>query len=181
MKKNLLLVLTVVLFSSCARNFYSHRSVNVEKNNLITTPVVTDLSVDFSKKITAKSDPKKTVAAAKDEAYYRAITSNPIDVLVDPIYNIEEKPTILFLRRRSTAEVTGFAAKYTSPKNVHEAAKLYNIDSQTVENFVTLTNADTPAKGPAENNAFAKPLDAKKKSLGLLVAAAAAILLLGGL
>jgi hypothetical protein len=181
MKKNLLLILTVVLFSSCAKNFYSHRSVNVEKNNLITTPVVTDLNVDFSKKVNAKSDPKKTVAAAKDEAYYRAITNNPIDVLVDPIYNIEEKPTLLIFRRRSTAEVTGFAAKYANAKNVHDAVKLYNIDTTSIKNFITLTNTDNPAKGSAENAAFSKPVDAKKKSLGLLIGAIAAIMLLGGM
>jgi hypothetical protein len=159
------------LFSACSKNYYSHRSVDVSKNDLLTTPVVTDVNVDLTRKITSKSDEKKTVYQAMDEAYYRAITSNNIDVLVDPIYNITDRPTILFFRRRATAEVTGFAGKYNSVRNINEAVKSYGMDTNQVNNFVKLNTLNPKSKSPSY---FDKPANPKKSSLILLGVLAAA-------
>ena len=170
MKKILLFsTITIIIFGSCSKNYYSHRSVNIDKNDLITTPVVTDISVDLTKKVTAKSGERKTIAQAMDEAYYNAITSNNIDVVVDPIYNITDKPTILFFRRRAVVEITGFSGKYTNVRNVTDAVKSYNMDTSNVKNFVALNFMDNKSRNSGN---FAKPIDPKKKSvLALLISA----------
>jgi hypothetical protein len=180
MKKQLIFFcVSALVLTSCSKNYYSHRSVNVEKNDLITTPVVTDLNVDLNKKVTAKSGERKTIAQAKDEAYFNAITNNNIDVLVDPVYNIVDKPTVLFFRRRAIAEVTGFSGKYTNVRNVTDAVKSYNMDTSHVKNFVMLTNTDKKTQQPSN---FDEPLNPKKKGIlaVLALAVTAVVLVIAG-
>lgn len=169
MKKLVFLsTISILLLTACSKNYYSHRSINIDKNNLITTPVVTDISVDITKKVTARSGERKTIAQAKDEAYYNAIVNNNIDVVVDPIYNITEKPTLLFFRRRAVVEITGFSGKYTNVRNVTDAVKTYNMDTSYVNNFMKLNSMDIKSKNAGN---FDQPMDPKKKGIVALILA----------
>ena len=168
MKQNTLLLLTfmALLLTSCSRNYVSHRSVNIERNDLIATPVVAEISVDIQKKITAESGKKANINLAKDEAYYKAITDNKIDVLVDPVYNITTTPRILFFGGKAIATVTGFAGKYTGTKPVFEAVKQYNLDTNHVKNFNALVRTSKTTNTPS---AFEKPVDPRKQSVGGII------------
>ena len=168
----LFFVAITILATSCSKNYYSHRSVNVDHKNFMVTPVVADISVDFSKKITATSTKQKSVNAAKDMAYYKAVTENNIDVLVDPIYNIEQTDKILFWGGKVTASISGFGAKYTNTRKLNEVVKDYNMDTNSVKNFKKLyalqTNAGSP-NSPADASSFEKASDPKKSKAGLLL------------
>ena len=173
MKKiNYLFFVAILLFAtSCSRSFYSHHSVNIERKDFMATPVVADISVDFSKKVSATSDKKKTVNAAKDQAYYRAVTGNNIDVLVDPIYNIEQTDKILFWGGKVTASISGFGAKYTNARKLNEVVREYNMDTSSVKNFKKLydmqINAGNSTTVPAEGSSFQAASNPKKAKLGL--------------
>jgi hypothetical protein len=183
MKKITLLALVaiVLLATSCSKNFYSHRSVNVERKDFMVTPVVADINVDFTKKYTATSTKQKSVNAAKDMAYYKAVTENNIDVLVDPIYNIEQTDKILFWGGKVTASISGFGAKYTTTKKLNDVVRDYNMDSNTIKNFKNLYQMQTNtgiSRPPAEASSFDKAANIKKSKVGLLLLAAAGFLLL---
>lgn len=173
MKKiNFLIIVAIsILATSCSKNYYSHRSVNVERKDFMVTPVVADINVDFTKKISATSTKQKTINAAKDMAYYKAVTENNIDVLVDPIYNIEQTDKILFWGGKVTASISGFGAKYTNTRKLNEVVKDYNIDANAVENFKKLyamqSNAGTTS-APAEGSSFDKAIGKKSKG-GILL------------
>jgi len=175
MKKGFYVVIAgLVTLCSCSTQYYSHRSVNIERKDLIVTPVVTELSVDLNRKIESVSSKRKTVDAAKDEAYYKALTDNKIDVLVDPIYSVNSTSKFLFFGGKTTAKVVGFAGKYTGTKKVLDAANEYNkIDSTTVNNFKKLVIAGTDTKQPSF---FDKPSDPKKTNLISLIVAALLII-----
>ncbi len=151
----------MVLLASCSNEYYSHRSVNIQRKDLLVTPVVADLSVDLSKKVTVESGKKNTVDAAKDEAYYKAVTENNIDVLVDPIYDITTTPKILFWGGKAKAKITGFGGKYTSVKKVNEAVNDYKIDTSAVKNFKILVGLGNETKN---GSYFDQPVDAKKQN-----------------
>jgi hypothetical protein len=129
------LIFLALLLSSCSTYNFSHRSVSIDKNNLIATPVVVDLNVVDGKKIIATSDKKKSAEIAKDQAYYKAIVENGIDVVIDPVYKLTYKPTFLFFRKRYTAEVSGLAGKYDNSRNIYEAVKPYSLDSNAIKSF----------------------------------------------
>lgn len=168
----LIFVAFSILATSCSKNYYSHRSVNVERKDFMVTPVVADISVDFSKKISATSTKLKTVNAAKDMAYYKAVTENNIDVLVDPIYNIEQTDKILFWGGKVTASISGFGAKYTNTRKLNEVVKDYNIDTNAVKNFKKLYEMQSSTGGsnpPAESSSFDRAMDPKKSKGGILL------------
>ena len=167
-----MLAILLIAVTSCSKNYYSHRSVNIDRKNFMVTPVIADLNVDFSKKISATSTKQKTVNAAKDMAYYKAVTENNIDVLVDPIYNIEQTDKILFWGGKVTASISGFGAKYTNTRKLNEVVKDYNMDTNSVNNFKKLydlqTNTTNP-NPPAEGSSFEKVANPKKSGILLMI------------
>jgi len=146
--------------------------VNVDRKNFMVTPVVADLNVDFSKKISATSEKKKTVNAAKDQAYYKAVTENGIDVLVDPIYNIEQTDKILFWGGKVTASISGFGAKYTNTRKLNDVVRDYNMDTSSVKNFQKLYGMQSSTgsvANPADGSSFQPATNPKKSAIGALV------------
>jgi len=136
MKKKLLVVVAgVITLCSCSSHSYSHRTVYSEKKDLIATPIVTELSVDFNKRIEAESGKRSTVKEARDEAYFKALSENKIDVLVDPIYNTTTSGKILFFGGKTSAKVIGFAGKYTSSKQILDAVNQYKVEPALINNF----------------------------------------------
>ena len=136
MKKILIPLASLVLFASCSNEYYSHRSVTIERKDVMITPMVADLSVDLSKKITVESSLRNNFESAKDEAYYKAITENNVDVVVDPIYDITTTPKILFWGGKAKAKVTGYGAKFTNVKKIADAVNDYKFRTPDLSQFI---------------------------------------------
>ncbi len=128
MKKNILvkellfLVLSVVILSSCDTYKHSYRQSNIPDQKVkVADKIGVELVMDDKKIITATSSHRHgSEKAAKDEAYFMAITQNDIHVLVDPIYKVTTSSKILIFGGKSTAEVTGFAGYYRNPRSFQQ-------------------------------------------------------------
>jgi len=123
--KFLFQVAAAAALTSCSTYQHSHRVSNIsEENIVVSNKIAVDLKVDLSKTCRGRSGNHKNVKDAKDEAYYDAIQSNTIHVLVDPIYSVTTFRTIF--SKMSSAEVVGFAGYYRnsrSLKSIEDALK----------------------------------------------------------
>jgi hypothetical protein len=136
MKNKLLFSFVAILLASCGTYQFSSRRVEVAHSPIQTTPLVADLKVDFSKKITTYSSWMKSASEAKGDAYLKAITENNIDVLVDPIYKIESKPRFLVFFPRSQATVYGFAGTYENPRSkLSLIGEFSSVDKENIEKY----------------------------------------------
>lgn len=120
----------LVLVTSCT--YYSHdaRVVYIPERDLQVTPTVVDLKVDFSKKISATSDPCETAKLAKDDALHKAIIQSDAAVLVDPIFEITQRGNV------HVAKVTAFWGTYAHPRSAREEiASLGVFDLKTIRRF----------------------------------------------
>lgn len=70
------------------------------------------MDINYKKKVTATSDFQKFPNQAKQQAIYQCIMNNDIDVLVDPIFQVENRPITGY-----RATVTGFAGYYKEGMN----------------------------------------------------------------
>ena len=113
MKKLLLFFIPTLLFTSCVSFKHNHRLATAPKEHSIDVAnnYVTDLDINFKKKIIATSKQHKFSGDAKDEAYYNAITENDVHVVVDPIYKVQFT-NILYIYRRYKADIVGYAGYY---------------------------------------------------------------------
>ena len=145
MKKSILFfVFASMLFGACGTFQFTSRRVEVANASVQTVPMVADLKVDFSKKITTYSSWMKSVSEAKGDAYLKAITENSIDVLVDPIYKVESKPRFLFFFRRSQATVYGFAGMYENPRSkVAVINDMATLDKANIEKYNLVMSGGT--------------------------------------
>ena len=81
-------ITTVTLFQQNASrwlNIQQDRHLSIIIRNIVASPTVVDVSADYAKRITATSRSCKTQTEAMQEAKYRAIVDNKIDILVDMI------------------------------------------------------------------------------------------------
>jgi hypothetical protein len=103
---------------------------------VVATEVVVDVKIDLNKKVQSSSSKRSSVELAKSEAYYKAITENNIDVVVDPIFEVKTSDKFLFFGGRSTAKLNGFAGYYVNPRTKVEAIKeLKLIDTLDIHKF----------------------------------------------
>ncbi|WP_374401750.1 hypothetical protein [Flavobacterium sp.] len=123
MRNFIILISSIVLLSSCSSTNYTYRDNFIQDKPVITSEVVVDVKLDVNKKVESTSSKRKTVELAKNEAYYKAITENNIDVVVDPIFEVKTSDKILFFGGRSTAKLKGFAGYYVNPRTKVEAIK----------------------------------------------------------
>ena len=129
-------VLFVLFFSSCSTIQHSYRSASIPNKNIISGEVVVDTKLDLNKKVEATSSLRNSVEEAKEEAYYKAITQNNIDVIVDPIYQIKTTEKIFFFGGKSIAKITGFGAIYVNPRTKVEAiGELTKVDTTNINKF----------------------------------------------
>ena len=139
---------TALMLNSCSTYKHSYRISNIAEENIaITNKIAVDIDIDLEKICKGKSGFHKTVKDAKDEAYYDAIQSNAIHVLVDPIYSIMSTKSIF--GKKSQAQVVGFAAYYKNPRSLKlimdEAEAEKNEKSKqksqnAIKNFKTLAS-----------------------------------------
>ena len=136
MKNFIILITSIVLLSSCSSTNYTYRDNFIQDKPIITSEVVVDVKLDVNKKVESTSSKRKTVELAKNEAYYKAITENNIDVVVDPIFEVKTSDKILFFGGRSTAKLKGFAGYYVNPRTKVEVIKeLKLIDTLDIHKF----------------------------------------------
>lgn len=138
MKKSLYVVLAfvAVVATSCSTYQYTARQTSIEQRNIITSPTVVDIRVDYAKRISVTSQRCKTQAEAMQEARYLAIVNNNIDVLVDPIYKIECRPMGM---RKYIVSLTGFAGYFTNSRTMLEDMKqLKEFSREDIEKYLIL-------------------------------------------
>ena len=139
---------SALMLNSCSTYNHSWRVSNIADENIaITNKIAVDLNIDLAKICKGRSGYHQKVQDAKDEAYYDAILSNEIHVLVDPIYSVETTKSIF--GKRSQAQVVGFAAYYKNPRSLKlitdaAAAEKIEKDNQksqnAIRNFKTLAS-----------------------------------------
>ena len=112
-----LIAVILLTLNSCSTTYYSKRSMIVGSNDVLVNDVVVDVKCDVKKIVSATSTERETVDLAKSEAYYKAITANNIDMIIDPIYEVKT------VSRKSIVKVTGFAGYYANPRTKTEAIK----------------------------------------------------------
>ena len=85
MKRIVIFFAALACICSCSTYQYSSRQVYVNNQNIVASPTVVDVKVDYTNRITERSGRCKTLAEAMEQAKYNAITKNNIDILVDMI------------------------------------------------------------------------------------------------
>lgn len=158
MKKIILSFGALTLLASCSTTSHSYRENSIADKNVIAGQVVVDTKLDLKNKIEVLSSKRNTVNEAIDEAYYKAINDNNIDLVVDPIFEITTTDKILFWGGKSTAKLTGFGAKYDNSRSKVEAIKdLKSVDTTDVKKFNAIYyNVNT------DGTEIAKPSTTKK-------------------
>ena len=110
MKKVLVILFaSMVCLSSCSTYKYTSRQVAVENHDIVASPTVVDVAVDYTKRVTETSRRCKSAAEAMQEAKYKAIINNEIDIIVDMIrkYDIDtvmdlsDEPILDYSKRNS--------------------------------------------------------------------------------
>lgn len=134
MKKSIfLLTVIAIVLSSCSTYQYTARQTDIDKQNIIMTPTVVDVRVDYTKRVNVTSKFCKTQAEALQEARYLAIVEGKIDVVVDPIVKVEKRA------RRYQVTLTGFAGYYENSRSFYEDVKqLRGVTREEIENYLIL-------------------------------------------
>lgn len=132
-----IILAAVICLTGCSTYKYSSRSVAVENRNIVATPTVVDVNVDYSTRITETSHKCKTQSEAVQEAKYKAITGHNIDILVDMICKIEKKGG------KYIATVTGFAGHYENSRTLYEDIRqMSDLKMEDVEKYLILHNPE---------------------------------------
>ncbi len=114
MKNKILLIFVSFTLTSCSFYQYTSRQINVEKQDIILSPTIVDVKVDYSKRVNETSKRCKTQQEAMEEARYLAVTNNQIDIVVDPIVKVERR------LRRYQVTLTGFAGYYVNSRSLYD-------------------------------------------------------------
>lgn len=124
MLKRYLITLTFVFaLSSCSVTNYTYRDIKVNKKEIISDDVIVDVKVDITKPIKSISSKRNTIDEAKNEAYFKALNENNIDIVVDPIFEVSTKGKFLFFGGKTIVKLTGFAGYYSNPRNKIDVVK----------------------------------------------------------
>lgn len=142
-------IILFILSSGCKQKVvhysYYNRTAEIGANSITQTPVVCDLEVDFTKRVTATSRAhlgKDREERARDEAYFNALINNNIDVLVSPVYQIECTP------KEATATVYGFAGMYINQRTKSKALEEVQVlDSSAFYKYELVWKGATIAAG----------------------------------
>ncbi len=135
MKKILIIALSGVLFTSCIATksrTVTNRTIKSSYQNIVIKPLVADVSVDITKKITGSATVKNgNVEQAKDLAKWNAIETSGADIIVDPIYDVTVSGITV------DAKVVGFFGKYEKIETISDAdlekLELYQINTKNKE------------------------------------------------
>lgn len=130
-----------LLLSGCTTYQYSARQTNVNRQAISMSPTIVDVKPDYTKRIeAATSGWCFTKDEAINECRYTAITTNNIDVIVDPIFKVKKRPIAL---RRYKATVTGYAGYYVNSRTLYEDMKtMREFSREEIEKYLILHNPE---------------------------------------
>ncbi len=144
MKNYLNLSLTILLISlsmtSCSTYQYSARQVDVNRRDLNSEQQIAGVNIDFTRRVTATSEYQITKGDAIREAEYKCIQANGIDVVVDPVYEVQYNPFKFKMRYKAT--IIGYAGMYEEKPAGVDATKSYT--REEIENYKLLTDPSFP-------------------------------------
>lgn len=141
MKKILSMAVCAFLFASCTVYQYTGRDAAINRQKIQATPTIVDVRADFTKRVNATSNWQKTLEQAKEECKYLAITTNNIDIVVDPIYQIQVRPHKI--RKRYKAVLTGFAGYYINSRTpMEDMNQIKNFTREEIENYLLLHQSE---------------------------------------
>ena len=123
----------VLVQSGCTSYSYTSRSTRVNQNDIYASEQVADVTVDYKKKITATSDFQKFPNQANQQAIYQCIMDNGVDVIVDPIFKIENRPITGY-----RATVTGFAGYIKTGKKEIDRMIESGYSREDIEKYLLL-------------------------------------------
>ncbi len=137
MKKIFVIALSAMALTSCTIYQYTGRQANIGRSEIQATPTLVDVMPDFNKRVTATSDwlPSKEDAIA--QCRFLAITDNKIDMVVDPIFEIQFRPAKLHKKYKVT--LSGFAGYYTNARTIGEDMKQASqFTREQIENYMLI-------------------------------------------
>jgi len=138
MRKLLMFLIAGSMLTSCGvtkSRTVTNRTINASYQNIVIKPLVAEVDVDITKKITGTATVKNgNVEQAKDLAKWNAIETSGADIIIDPIFDITVNSLTV------EAKVVGFFGKYTKIETIGdedlEKLELYQINSKKKEGSV---------------------------------------------
>ena len=121
----------------CTTYSYTSRSTSVRQRVINSERVTADVTVDYQKRVTATSDFQKFPSQARQQAIYQCIMNSGIDLLVDPIFQVENRPVTGY-----RATVTGFAGYYKVGKDELDKIVEKNYTQEEIEKYLLLTDPE---------------------------------------
>lgn len=138
-KKNVLFSLALgsffLILTGCSSYSYTSRSTTINQFTVQSNVPTADIDIDYKHKVTATSDFQKFPNQAKQQALYQCILNNNIDVVVDPIVQVEQRGLSNY-----RATITGFAGYFKEGKSGIDATVEKNYSKEDVEKYLLLTD-----------------------------------------
>lgn len=103
---SLLVFVAIATLNSCTTYSYTSRSSAIKGATIDSRALGAEVTADFSRKVTATSDPQTTQSAAIQDAQFKCLQEANIDVIVDPIYKTEFN---MFRKKGFIVTVIGYA------------------------------------------------------------------------
>lgn len=148
------LFLISILFSSCSISSRTARTaarqIDANESAIVQKPLIGDVEVDLSKKITATvTVPSAQAVAAKEQANQLALDQNNFDILIDPVYDIN------YSGANADVKVIGYGAKYTKIETASESdiQVLYEYNLKKIAKELSLST-NTSAVASANSDLF---------------------------
>ena len=126
-----------MFMTSCTTYSYTSRSTSINQNAMNSKSLGTEVDVDFSRKVTATSEAQVLKIDAINEAQYKCITENNIDVVVDPIYKVEFN---MFQKKAYKVTVVGYAGTYKQVPTGIDAVVEKNYKVEDIEKYKLITD-----------------------------------------
>ena len=127
------------ILSACTTYQYTARQTSVDRQNIAMTPTIVEVKPDYSTRIQVVSDWRDSKEDAMNECKYLAITTKKIDVVVDPIYQIEHKS----VKGKYKATLVGFAGHYINSRTLYEDINLLkDLSRDDIEKYLILHNPE---------------------------------------
>ncbi len=120
MKNFVLFTFLIFVLSSCVTTSRTVRTaarqINASGSNIVQKPLIGDVKVDLTKKISATiTVPAAKATNAKEQANQLALDQNNFDIMIDPVYDIT------YSGANANVTVIGYGAKYTNIETASES------------------------------------------------------------
>ena len=150
-----ILLLTIVLAVSCKSVSYVPRSIDIAREDAKQNALNAELKVDLNQKVSGTSDMQDSKKSAIISAYHNCITTNNIDVVVDPIVKLTKYSVFSSRSVKNNAEnakwwvtqfkaeIIGYSGKYVKIESDNDEVKKFdNIDMNSVIKYKLITDPE---------------------------------------